>query len=96
MCCLDIVRMVVSPRSSHPFRIPVVWNNIVVVGEFFLADRTDPVLFNNLPVQEFPHFGAGPEFPVSSWVVRILDVLQAHPYCGCLPFLPDRLPATAE
>jgi hypothetical protein len=51
MGCLDIVRMVISPSSSHPFRISVVWHNVVVVGEFFMADGTFPVLFDDFPIQ---------------------------------------------
>jgi len=53
---LNIVWVIVSPCSSHPFGISVVWDNIVVIAEFFFADGTDPVLFHNLPVQQFPHF----------------------------------------
>jgi hypothetical protein len=47
--------MVISPRPSHPFGISVIWRNIVVVGELFVADRTFPVLLDDLPVQEFSH-----------------------------------------
>jgi len=56
MDCPDIVRVVVSPGPSHSFWIPVVWNNIVIVREFFVADGAFPILLDNLPVQEFPHF----------------------------------------
>lgn len=38
MRCLDIVWMIVSPRSSHAFRVPVVRNNVVVICELFVAD----------------------------------------------------------
>jgi hypothetical protein len=65
--------MVVSPRPSHSFGIPVVWYNVVVVGELFVADRTDPVLFNNLPVQEFPRFSGRPEFPISPGMMGIFN-----------------------
>ena len=53
---LNIVRVVVSPGSSHAFGIDVVWHDVVVVGELLVADWTLPVLLDNLPVQEFPHF----------------------------------------
>jgi hypothetical protein len=49
---LDIVWVVISPCSTHPLRILVVWDNIVAIGEFLLADGADPVLFHNLPVQQ--------------------------------------------
>ena len=52
---LDIVWMVVSPRPSHTLWFNVVWDNIVAIGEFLLADGADPVLFHNLPVQQFLH-----------------------------------------
>jgi len=47
--------MVVSPSSSHSFGVSVVWNDIVVVGELFLADGTLSVLFDDPPVQELTH-----------------------------------------
>jgi hypothetical protein len=51
----------------------MVWHNVVIVGECFVTDRTDPILFNNLPVQEFPHFSGRPEFPVSPGMMEIFD-----------------------
>lgn len=56
MSCLNIVWVVVSPSSAHPLGIPMVWNDVVIVRELFMADGAFPVLLNNLPVQEFPHF----------------------------------------
>ena len=55
MGCLDIVRMVVSPRSSHTLGILVVGHHVGIVRELFVADRTLLVLFDNLAVQQFPH-----------------------------------------
>ena len=55
MCCLDIVRVVISPRSAHSFRILVVRNDVVVVGELFVTDGADSGLLPHLAVQEFPH-----------------------------------------
>src|ERR1700758_2442893 len=37
MCCLDIVRVIVSPRSSHSFRILVARNDVVVIRDLFVA-----------------------------------------------------------
>jgi hypothetical protein len=57
MRCSDIVWVVVSARPSHTLGIPVVWHDIVVVCELFVADCAFPVLLDNLSVQQFPHFG---------------------------------------
>ena len=37
MCRLDIVWMVVSPRSAHSFGISMVWDDVVVIGELFVG-----------------------------------------------------------
>jgi hypothetical protein len=50
MRCLDIVWVVIPPRSSHPFGIPMIWHDVVVVGELFVADRAFSVLFDNLAI----------------------------------------------
>lgn len=57
MCSLDIIGMVVSPRSSHSFRILVVRHDVVVIREVFVADGADPALLDNLSVQQFPNLG---------------------------------------
>jgi len=73
MRCLDIVWVIIPPRSSHPFRIPVVWNHIVIVCELFMTNGAFPVLLDNLPVQQFPHFSRRPEFPISSRMMWIIN-----------------------
>jgi hypothetical protein len=80
MSCLDIVGMVVCPRSSHPLGIFMVWDDVVAVGEFLVADGTSTVLLDNFAVQQFPHLRGRPEFPISSRVMRIFDPpnAQAH------------------
>ena len=93
MCCLDIVGMIISPCPSHPFGILVVWHDVVVLSEFLVTDSTYPVLRDNLAIQQFPHLCGGSEFPISSWVVRILNALDAQPHPT---FLPNLLPTTAE
>jgi hypothetical protein len=55
MDCLDVLRMVISPRSSHAFRVSVVWDDVAVLGEFVVANRASAVLFGDLSVQELPH-----------------------------------------
>jgi hypothetical protein len=57
MRCLDIVRVIITPRSSHPFRIFVVRDHVVVIREVFVADGAYPALLDNLSVQKFPHLG---------------------------------------
>jgi hypothetical protein len=73
MRCLDIVWVIIPPRSSHPFRLSVVWHDVIVIRELFVTDRAFPVLLDNLPIQQFPHFSEGPEFPISPRMMRILN-----------------------
>ncbi|MFZ0594306.1 MAG: hypothetical protein WAM39_27880 [Bryobacteraceae bacterium] len=80
MRCLDIVRMIVPPRSSHPFGIPVIWNHIRVIRELFVTDGTFPALLHDLPVQQFSHLGRRPEFAIASGVMRIFEPLYTEPY----------------
>jgi hypothetical protein len=58
---LDIVRMIVPPRSSHSTGIDVVRNDVVIVRELSLAERTHTVLGGNLPVHQLPHLGIRPD-----------------------------------
>jgi hypothetical protein len=80
VCCLDIVWMVISPRSTHSFGILMVWNDVVVVGELFVADRAYSGLLPHLAVQQFPHLRGGSQLPISSRVVRIFDALNSKSY----------------
>jgi hypothetical protein len=93
MRCLDIVWVIVSPGSSHALGIPVVWHDVVVIGELFLADCAFPVLLDNLSVQEFSYFCRQPEFPISLWVMWILNAPYTKLYGT---FLPSSFTATAE
>ena len=72
--------MIISPRSTHSFRVLVVRYDIVVIGKLFVADRADPTLLEDLAVHQFPHFGWRPEFPVSARMMRIVDSLNSEPY----------------
>ena len=78
MCGLDVVRMIISPSSSHSLGIPMVWDDVAVVRELFVADGAFPVLLDNLPLQEFPHLSWGPEFPISSRVMRVFNPLDTQ------------------
>jgi hypothetical protein len=79
MCRLDIVWMVISPRPSHSFGIPVVRNNVVIVGELLVADGAYACLLSDLHVQQLPHLPRRSKFPVSARVVRIFDSLNSKP-----------------
>jgi hypothetical protein len=71
--------MVVSPGSSHSLRVLVIRDDVVVVGELFMADGTYPLLLDNFSVQQFPHLRWRPELPISPWVLRIVNALNAKP-----------------
>src|ERR1700720_1343798 len=73
MRCLNVVWVVIPPRSAHSFRIPVVGNHIVIVCELFVADGTLVILLDNLAVQELSHLSGGSEFPISSRMMRIIN-----------------------
>src|SRR5215475_10423729 len=55
VCGLNIVWMVVAPGSAHPFRVPVVGYDVVIVRELFVADGADATLQPDLAVQQLPH-----------------------------------------
>jgi hypothetical protein len=71
--------MVVSPRSAHPFGIPVVRNDVVIVGELFVADGAYACLLSDLHVQQFPHLPRRSKFPISTRVVWIFNPLNSKP-----------------
>ena len=80
MCGLDIVRMIVSPRSAHPLRMFMVGDDVVKVCEFFKANCANAGLLADLAVKQLSHLGRGPQFPVSARVVRILNSLNSESY----------------
>jgi hypothetical protein len=71
--------MIVSPRSSHSFGVPVIWDNVAVLSKFLVADCAFPVLFCDLPIEQLAHLGCRPQFPISPGVVWILDALNPKP-----------------
>ena len=96
ICTKDPGRMAYD-RQRYALNHTMVWDDVVVVRELFVADGAFPTLFfDNLAVQELSHLSRGSEFSISSRVMRILNTLHAHPYYCCLAFLSDRFPATAE
>ena len=72
--------MIISPRPSHPFGIPVVWNDIVVVSELFVADCAYSLLLGDFPLQQFPHFGWGAEFSIAPRMMRIFNAANPGLY----------------
>jgi len=69
--------MVVPPGPSHASRTDVVGHDVVVVGEFDMAERALPALFDNLPVYQLPHLRIRPEFPVSPRMIGVFNPLDA-------------------
>jgi hypothetical protein len=90
---LDVFRMVISPSSSHTFRVPVVRYDVAVICKFFQADDALPVLLGDLSVQQPPHLSRRPEFAIPSGVVGIFDTLNAKLKSA---FFPCLLAAAAE
>jgi hypothetical protein len=70
---LDILWMIVSPRPSHSLRIDVVGHDVAVIGEGHLTNGTLPVLFDNFPVEQFPHLGFRTEFAIPPGVMQVFD-----------------------
>ena len=48
--------MVVPPGGAHAAGIDVIGYDVAVVGEFFIADRTVPILDHSRLVQQFSHY----------------------------------------
>jgi hypothetical protein len=55
MCCLHILGMIVSPTAAHSFRIDMVGDDVIVIGEFFVADGANTGLLSDLAAQQFAH-----------------------------------------
>jgi hypothetical protein len=52
---LDVFRMVISPGSSHSFRVLVVRHNVAAVGKLMVANGALSGLLDDLSVEQFPH-----------------------------------------
>src|SRR5664280_1987192 len=63
-------------RHSVPYAEIGIRHDVAAVGKFMVADCTLPVLLGDLSVQQLPHLGWRPEFPISPGVVRIFDALN--------------------
>jgi hypothetical protein len=56
MGCLNVLRMVISPRPAHPFGINVVRDDVVIFSELNVADGAFSVLLDYFRIQQSPHF----------------------------------------
>jgi hypothetical protein len=71
------LRMVVPPGSSHTFRILMVWNDVAVVSEVFVAQSTFSTLLRDLAIHQPTHFRWGSQFPITSRVMRIINPMNS-------------------
>jgi len=62
-----------SDLEDRAISVPVVGNHIVIVCKLFMTNGAFPVLLDNLPIQQFPHFSGGSEFPISPRMMRIIN-----------------------
>ena len=56
----------------------MVRHNVAIVGEPLLAECAEAILGSDLPVEEFPHFAVGTEFPVPPGMMQIFNAANAH------------------
>jgi hypothetical protein len=91
---LNVLRMVVAARSSHPSRIHVVGHDVAIIGERDLANGALPVLLNYFSIDQFPHFRFGAKLAVSSRMVRVFDTVHSEPSGS--PSFRNRLAAAAS
>ncbi len=88
---LNVVGMIVSPRTSHAAGIDVVGYDVRVVGELFIADTAFASLGHNLLVQQLPHFRIRADLSIPSRVLGIVDATYSH--LALALFSRNRLPA---
>jgi hypothetical protein len=65
--------MVISPGSSHSFRVSVVRYDVAAVGKFMVANGALSCLLYDLSVQQLSHLGWRPYLPIPPGVVWIFD-----------------------
>ena len=90
---LDVFRMVISPASSHTFRVSMVRNDFAAVAKFMVANGALARLLHDFPIEQFPHLCWRPYFPISPGVVRIFDALDTKLKSA---FFPRLLTTAAE
>jgi hypothetical protein len=75
---LNIVGMIVPPRSSHSTGTDVVGNDVAVVAELLLAESAGAILRCDLSVHQLPHFGIRTDLAISARVLGIVDSADTH------------------
>ena len=88
---LKIVRVIISPSSSHAFGLDMVGHNFVVIHEDCPTNCALPVLLDDLSIQQLPHLCRRTEFAIPPGVVWIFDALNTKLKSAFFP----RLLATA-
>jgi hypothetical protein len=78
MHSLNIVRMIVPPRSSHASGTDMIRHDVVVIGERRQADGARFVLLDDLAIKQLPHLRVGTELAVSSGMLWVFDTLHAQ------------------
>jgi hypothetical protein len=68
--------------------------DVAIISERFVTEGALATLGGNLPVEQFPHFTVGAEFPVSSWVMWVFYAPNAH--LALTSFSRDCLSTAAE
>jgi hypothetical protein len=63
---------------NHSLWILVARNHVVVVSEFFMADRADASLFSDLSIQQPSHFGRRSEFSISTRTMQVFNPLNSE------------------
>jgi hypothetical protein len=91
---LNVVRVIISPRSAHAAGIDVVGHNVAVVRELFIADGAPAFLGKNLPVKQLSHFRIRAYLPITARVMGIVDPTDSQ--LALASFCWDRLSAAAE
>jgi len=91
---LNVFRVVVPPCPSHAAGMDMVRYDVAIISEHFVTEGALATLGGNLPVEQFPHFTVGAEFPVSPGVMRVFDAPNAHLALASLS--RDCLSSTAE
>jgi hypothetical protein len=87
---LDVVGMIVSPRSSHSTGADVIRDDVGAVGELSFAKGADAILCRNLLVHQLPHLGVRAKLPIAARVLRIVnaadtDLASSSPTGGGFP-----------
>src|ERR1035438_8000255 len=87
MHCLDVLRVIISPSSSHAFGLDMVGHNFVVIHEDCPTNCALPVLLDDLSIQQLPHLCRRTEFAIPPGVVWIFDALNTKLKSALFPSL---------